>query len=226
MMLSNDRNLKFTVRPKLTLHFLLSVLIFLALPGYAGQLELNVVDSQGRPVKDAVAALVPAQTPNYATQPAAVMDQRQNMFVPRVLAIRVNTQVRFPNSDDVRHLVYSFSPAKKFELRLYHGLTAEPVLFDKPGQVVLGCNIHDSMVAYIYVVETDFFAVTNEQGKISISAPAGNYQLQIFHPQLSGNYPESAVTLSESQAASRTITLTNLSESSSSKSADEFSNLF
>lgn len=226
MMLSNHRILKITALSKTTHQIVLLFLVLLAAPGYAAQLELNILDSQGKPVKEAVAALVPAQKVNFTNQPAAIIDQRQNMFVPRVLAIRVNTLVRFPNGDDIRHHVYSFSPAKKFELRLYHGLTAEPVLFDKPGQVVLGCNIHDSMVAYIYVVETDFFAVSNEQGKINITAPAGDYQLQIFHPQLNSNYPESAVSLSNAQASPRTITLTNLSDSSSSKPADGFSNLF
>lgn len=234
MMTINNRTSQLTARftalctamPTIIFRLVLAVLFCFSLPGYAGQFELNVIDSQGKPVKDAVAALVPAQKINYTTQPTAIMDQRQNMFTPHVLAIRINTQVRFPNGDDIRHHVYSFSPAKKFELRLYHGLTAEPVLFDKPGTVVLGCNIHDSMVAYIYVVETDFFAIANEQGKISINAPAGNYQLQIFHPQLTGNYPESIVTLTETAALQKTITLDNLTASSSSKPADEFSNLF
>jgi len=134
--------------------------------------------------------------------------------------------VRFPNGDDVRHHVYSFSPAKKFELRLYHGMTAEPVLFDKPGTVVLGCNIHDSMVAYIYVVESDYFAVANAQGNISLTAPAGKYQLQIYHPQMSGNFPESSITLDDSQPVSNKITVNNLSAAKTAEAADEFSNLF
>lgn len=192
----------------------------------SAQLQLSVVDDKDNPLKDAVAALVPAQKIDYAAAPAAIMDQRQNMFVPAVLAIRVNTQVRFPNSDDVRHHVYSFSPAKKFELRLYHGMTAEPVLFDKPGTVVLGCNIHDSMVAYIYVVETDHFAVADAQGKINLEAPAGNYQLQIYHPQMSGNFPESTVTLDDSQSLNSKVTVNNLSAATAAETTDEFSDLF
>jgi len=192
----------------------------------SAQFQLSVVDDKGNPLKDAVAALVPAQKIDYAAAPTAIMDQHQNMFVPAVLAIRVNTQVRFPNSDDVRHHVYSFSPAKKFELRLYHGMTAEPVLFDKPGTVVLGCNIHDSMVAYIYVVETDYFAIADAQGKISLEAPVGKYQLQIYHPQMNGNFPESIITLNDSQAVNNKIIVNNLSAAKSSETTDEFSNLF
>lgn len=192
----------------------------------AAQFKLGVVDDKGNPLKDAVAALVPAQKKDYAAAPTAIMDQRQNIFVPGVLAIRVNTQVRFPNSDDIRHHVYSFSPAKKFELRLYHGMTAEPVLFDKPGTVVLGCNIHDSMVAYIYVVETDYFAVADGMGKISIDAPAGKYQLQIYHPQMSSDFPQSTIILDDSKAVSSIITVDNLSAAKAAETTDEFSNLF
>jgi plastocyanin len=201
-------------------------LLFISLPCLSSQLELTIIDGKGQPIKDAVAALVPVQKTDYASVPTALIDQRKNMFVPGVLAIRVNTQVRFPNSDDVRHHVYSFSPAKKFELRLYHGMTAEPVLFDKPGTVVLGCNIHDSMVAYIYVLETEFFAIANEQGQIRLSAPAGKYQLQLFHPQMSSNYPESAIELDETQVVNRTVTIDNLSAVTTTEPTDEFSNLF
>jgi plastocyanin len=211
---------------KLSGYIFFIMILLIALPGLSAQLDLSVIDDKGNPLKDAVAAIVPVQNADYTALPPAIMDQRQNMFVPGVLAIRVNTQVRFPNSDDIRHHVYSFSPAKKFELRLYHGMTAEPVLFDKPGTVVLGCNIHDSMVAYIYVVETDYFAVTDMQGKVSLKAPAGKYQLQIYHPQMNGGYPESAVTLNESQIENRTVTLDNLSAVTKTEPADEFSNLF
>lgn len=192
----------------------------------AAQVELSVVNDKGQPLDGAVAALVPEQKKDFTSVPTAIIDQRLNRFTPDVLAIRVNTQVRFPNSDDVRHHVYSFSPAKKFELRLYHGTTAEPVLFDKPGTVVLGCNIHDSMVAHIYVVETDYFALADSQGKIRIEAPAGKYQLQIYHPKMSSEFPAAAMTLSDAQSTTATIVVSNLSDSDSAEPADEFSNLF
>ncbi|WP_323813338.1 methylamine utilization protein [Cellvibrio sp. NN19] len=196
-----------------------------SLPVFSAQLNMTVNDAEGKSIKDAVVALIPIQAVDFQKVPTAIMDQREKMFVPKVLAIRVNTLVSFPNSDDIRHHVYSFSPAKKFELRLYHGLTAEPVLFDKPGTVVLGCNIHDSMVAYIYVVETDFFAVSDAQGKLEINAPAGKYRLQIYHPQLSEDYSESSITLTEPQLE-HNIMLGKLNMPAPSKPADEFSNLF
>lgn len=191
----------------------------------AAQFTATLVDADGAPLADGVIALIPAQQPDYTDVPTALMDQRQNMFVPKVLAIRTNTQVRFPNSDDVRHHVYSFSPAKKFELRLYHGMTAEPVVFDKPGTVVLGCNIHDSMVAYIYVVDSEYFAVTDNSGRVNISAPAGAYQLQIYHPRLLDDYPKNALQLNESTVP-QTIRLENLSAPDNSAQADDYSNLF
>lgn len=199
--------------------------LLISLPVFSAQLNMTVKDIEGKSIKDAVVALIPIQAVDFQKAPTAIMDQREKMFVPKVLAIRVNTLVSFPNSDDIRHHVYSFSPAKKFELRLYHGLTAEPVLFDKPGTVVLGCNIHDSMVAYIYVVETDFFAVSDAQGLLEINAPAGKYRLQIYHPQLSEDYTESSITLTEPQLE-HNIMLGKLNMPAPSKPADEFSNLF
>ena len=206
--------------------FIFLCLNCLSLPLMAAQLVLTVTDTKGKPLANAVAALMPTKNIDYSQVPTAIMDQQQNMFVPGVLAIRVNTLVNFPNRDDVRHHVYSFSPAKKFELRLYHGMTAEPVLFDQAGTVVLGCNIHDSMVAYIYVVDTDYFAIADEQGKIHINAPEGEYHMQIFHPQMSGNYPETAITFAESQAVNRTVVVNNVTTVKETESTDEFADLF
>lgn len=202
------------------------VLLCLSLPVFSAQLTASIKDKQGNPINDAVVALIPDAPIDYSSAPPAVMDQINKMFVPGVLAIRVNTLVRFPNSDDIRHHVYSFSPAKKFELRLYHGLTAEPILFDKPGTVVLGCNIHDSMVGYIYVVETEYFAVSDAQGNLLVTAPDGQYKLQIQHPQLNGNYPEESIRLNKSNAIQKNIVLDTLAPSKADDSTDEFSNLF
>ena len=131
------------------------------------------------------------------------MDQRNRQFEPHVLAVRQNTKVRFPNSDDIRHHVYSFSPAKTFELRLYHGTQADPVLFDKPGRVVLGCNIHDAMLGYIYVLKTRWFGVTGSDGVVTLQEiPSGSYRLQLRHPL--GTEPlTERVELSPNQSWSR-----------------------
>ena len=84
----------------------------------------------------------------------AKIDQVNKEFVPLVSVVQTNTEITFPNSDNIRHSVYSFSPAKVFSLKLYAGKSAAPVIFDKAGLVVLGCNIHDLMVSWLLVVDT------------------------------------------------------------------------
>jgi len=216
-------------RKKIHAYFLLPVILLLSLnmqPVYAGELHIDITDGNRDPVSNAVAALVPVAPVNYNHKPTAIMDQRNNMFVPGVLAVRVNTLVNFPNSDDVRHHVYSFSPAKKFELRLYHGKTADPVLFDQAGKVALGCNIHDSMVGYIYVVNSEYFAVTDAKGKITLDKiPAGDYQLEIYHPKLSSDYPTEKIHITD-QTIHKAIRLNGIFNLETNQSADEFSELF
>jgi hypothetical protein len=102
-----------------------------------------------------------------------------------VKPVFVGSKVHFPNSDHIRHQVYSFSAARKFELPLYGGTDAPPVVFDKPGVVVLGCNIHDWMVGYIYVSETPFFATTQAAGTATLEdLPPGAYRVQLWHPNM------------------------------------------
>jgi plastocyanin len=139
------------------------------------EIAATVTDEQGLPVADAVVVAVPS----------GVVDQIDKEFTPKVTAILVGTAVTFPNHDDVRHHVYSFSPAKRFELPLYAGVPAAPVVFDKPGVVVLGCNIHDWMVGYIYVSESPYFAKTGRDGKAIIAElPPRAYAVRVWHPQL------------------------------------------
>ncbi len=192
----------------------------------AASFSLTATDAAGKPVTGVVAALVPEAKPNFTDKAKAIMDQRHQQFTPGVLAVRTNTLIHFPNSDDVRHQVYSFSPAKRFELRLYHGRTAEPVLFDQPGQVILGCNIHDSMVGYIYVVDTEYFAVDNDQGQLAIAnVPAGNYTLEIYQPKLAKPWPPQKITLTAEQNLQQKITLNNFVEAKK-VSEDSLDSLF
>ncbi|MDP3847408.1 MAG: methylamine utilization protein [Pseudomonas sp.] len=152
-------------------------------------------DLQGQPLADAVVTL---QGPlGVAISPApAVMDQVQKQFLPRVLAVRSGTRVSFPNRDDIRHQVYSFSPAKRFELRLYKGTPSEPVLFDKPGLVVLGCNIHDWMLGYIYVTDDPWFAVSDATGQLDFKQlPPGHYRVTVWHPQLADGLAQSSADI-------------------------------
>jgi len=149
-------------------HSLLAVLVISSSLAHAqnAQISARVTDAQGKPVADAVVVAVPSDgnVKLPARPPQDVVDQVDKEFVPKVQAILVGTAVTFPNRDSVRHQVYSFSPARRFELPLYTGVP-QAVTFDKPGVVVLGCNIHDWMVGYIYVSESPYFAKTNAEGK-------------------------------------------------------------
>jgi plastocyanin len=147
----------------------------------------SVIDQQGRPVADAVLIAVPVDGNMRSPQRPrdGSIDQVDKEFFPRVTIVPVGASVTFPNHDDVRHQVYSFSPAKRFELPLYAGVPAQPVVFDKPGVVVLGCNIHDWMVGYVYVSESPFFAKTGKDGKAVLAElPARAYVGRVWHPQL------------------------------------------
>ena len=159
-------------------------------PVLAGEVHALVRDRTGKGVADAVVLAVPAiRTGGNAGGATAtiIVDQVNKEFVPYVLPVWVGTAVNFPNKDNIRHHVYSFSPAKNFELPLYTGNPAAPVLFDKPGAVVLGCNIHDWMIAYIYVSESPYFAKTAADGKATLSdLPPGDYTLRTWHPRLEG----------------------------------------
>jgi plastocyanin len=163
------------------------LLLVCAATARAAELRIMVKDHKGKAVPDAVILAVPVDPRNaqHAHPPPDAVDQVDKQFVPYVKAIFVGSTVRFPNSDNIRHQVYSFSPAKKFELPLYAGTDATPVVFDKPGVVVLGCNIHDWMIGYIYVSETPFFAKTGPLGTASLSdMPPGEYLVRIWHPSM------------------------------------------
>jgi plastocyanin len=144
----------------------------------------QVVGQDGKPIANAVVFVQePAATSSAETSPA-IMDQFNKTFVPEMLPIAVGTQVRFPNRDQIRHHVYSFSRPKRFELPLYKGEDARPVLFDKPGVVKIGCNIHDWMSAIILVLPNDRFAVTGEDGTFSLTGlGSGNYTIAAWHAQ-------------------------------------------
>jgi len=178
-------------------HLLLRTALLLAVAGPASASTLEVLAQQvdGQPVADAVVTLHgPAQAPQGVLK--ADMDQRGQRFAPHVLAVHTGTQVRFPNSDNIRHQVYSFSAAKRFELRLYEGTPTDPLLFDRPGVVVLGCNIHDWMLGYIYVTDDPRFGVSDAQGRVRLEQlPAGDYHLTVWHPQLADMQPLDGGTL-------------------------------
>ncbi|HVO90050.1 MAG TPA: methylamine utilization protein [Casimicrobiaceae bacterium] len=164
----------------------------------SGSIAVKVTDPGSHAVADAVVVAVPSDgvIPVTAHPRAESLDQIDKEFVPRVKPIFVGSTVSFPNKDNVRHHVYSFSPAKRFELPLYAGVPAQPVLFDKAGVVVLGCNIHDWMIGYIYVSESPFFAKTGADGTAVIAdVPLRGYSVRVWHPQLDGSEEQTRRTV-------------------------------
>lgn len=152
----------------------------------AGNLRVRVQDGAGRVLPDAVVFLESASAKALVKGlSGAEIAQISRQFTPSVTVVPVGSTVQFPNRDTVRHHVYSFSPPKTFELKLYIGSAASPVMFDRPGVVVLGCNIHDNMAAWILVVETPFFGKSNEAGDVTIANVApGTYKLRTWHTSL------------------------------------------
>jgi plastocyanin len=161
-----------------------------AVQGSALSVAGSVTGSDGKGVADAV-VFVQASTSPGSTRPSGqVLDQIHKTFVPGLLPIVVGTSVSFPNHDQIHHHVYSFSPAKTFELPLYKGEEAPVVLFDKVGVVKIGCNIHDWMSGIILVLPSPHFAVTDAQGRFVLEGlSAGDYTLVAWH-ELSKVRPE------------------------------------
>ena len=192
--------------------------VLLGLCGWAGgvwsaTLQVTVTDEQGRPVPQAVVFL---ESPDAARAtkplPGVEMAQKDKTFVPETLVVTRGTAVQFPNRDTVRHHVYSFSPAKRFELKLYIGTPASPVVFDQSGVVVLGCNIHDEMIGWIAVVDTPHFGSTGANGRVQLNdVPEGSYRLRVWHSGLPVGAP--ALDLPQrlgAAPASATVTLKGL----------------
>lgn len=180
-------------------------LLLTALPAAAERLAASVLDPAGAPVEDAVVVAVGALPVAPTADRAAVENQVNKQFVPRVLAVQVGTRVFFPNEDHVRHHVYSFSPAKRFELPLYAGVGAPPVQFDRPGPVTLGCNIHDWMRGYIYVAESPWFGRTDASGHTAFDLPAGRYTVRAWHPQLAVDEQSTARVVDVAAGAEATL---------------------
>jgi plastocyanin len=183
-------------------------------PAAAADITASVVDSTGQPVAGVV---IIAQSdnppPEKHVQHSAIMDQQHMQFVPRILVVQTGTGVEFPNSDQIQHQVYSFSPAKTFKLSLYAGHKYPPVIFDRPGLVTLGCNIHDGMIGYIYVTDSPFFGRSDSAGTLQLHGlPAGSYTLTAWHPQMQesgGNSLTTRVVLAEDSHATPAFRLSH-----------------
>ena len=164
----------------------------------AGGASLNamVTDATGAAVPEAVVYALSASGKAPAAPPRpATMDQINKEFVPFVIPVQLGAPVTFPNKDNIRHHVYSFSPAKTFDLKLYSGKPASPVVFDKAGPVALGCNIHDWMVGFVYVVESPWFTKTAKTGTARLDLADGEYDLKVWHPWQRTESPAQRVTV-------------------------------
>jgi plastocyanin len=181
-----------------TLLTLLALLALSAHTALSATVTVNVTTQSGAPAEDAVIVFDPLDTTPPPGHDAASIDQINKTFVPRVSVVRTGTAVTFPNSDNIRHQVYSFSAAKDFSLKLYAGSPKTAIVFDKPGLVVLGCNIHDNMIAFVGVVDSPYFAKTPASGSASLNLPPGRYRLRIWHPNLSAAVPAQEFAITDS----------------------------
>jgi plastocyanin len=161
-----------------------SMLAVWATGAVAAPVEVQFVSVQGRGIGGTVMTLRSTDASRPVAKPApALLDQVDRQFAPHVLVVPVGSSITFPNTDSVSHQVYSFSATKRFELPLYRGKVYPPVLFDRQGVATIGCNIHDQMRAYVYVVEAQYFGRANAEGRWSPDVEPGEYALTIWHPQ-------------------------------------------
>ena len=183
----------------------------------AGDLAVRVTDADGRPLADAVVTLGrPGMTPASGTAPDTrhVIDQTDETFVPYVEIVPLGGQLVFTNSDRTRHHVYSFSPTKTFQFVLAPGEASQPVVFDRPGVVAVGCNIHDQMVAYVYVADRPWAGRTDKDGRAVLTGLSdGDYELVAWHPRLRpGRQPASREVAVGATAAGPVVALDVLPE--------------
>jgi plastocyanin len=164
----------------------LAASVSLAAPLAAAPLAVRVVDPSGRPVRDAVVAFYPSGGAARAPRAGGryVISQQNLQFHPFLTIVPVGADISFPNFDNTKHHVYSFSPAKRFELKLFAKDQSRTVHFDKPGVVALGCNIHDQMSAFIFVADSAWTARTNAQGMVNFDGPNAPGRLVVWHPYL------------------------------------------
>ena len=163
------------------------VAMTISLTGLTQPIQIQFVDQDNQPVEFAVVAdtsvkVTPETVSKGASKGAGVMDQIDMQFSPMVIAITQGEQVRFPNSDNIRHHVYSFSKAKRFETKLYANQPEAPVLFDESGIVVLGCNIHDSMIGYIFVSPWQHYGISDDNGMVTLTSGTQPKTLAYWHP--------------------------------------------
>ncbi len=180
----------------------LSILVSLAVllvpaSALAAPVTVQIVGADGRPLAGAIVTVTMPNTPAPVPHGSYAVGQRNIQFDPQVLIVPVGATVRFPNFDKVRHHVYSFSKPKKFELKLFGQDESRSVVFDKPGAVTLGCNIHDAMNGVVYVTNSPYTAQTDANGRVHMNVAAGTGRITVWHPSIrsAGNQLEQAMTI-------------------------------
>jgi plastocyanin len=196
------------VKPRVAAALLVSA--FATAQAHAAPVEVRVNGAGGRPLADAVVYLESNDARGKAKPlPQAEIAQVDKQFAPAVSVVTVGTPVSFPNRDTVRHHVYSFSDIKRFELKLYVGTPEAPVVFDKPGIAVLGCNIHDNMAAWVIVVDTPWYGRTGSDGRWNASdVPPGSWRLRSWHASLGEAQPMNQTLRVDAAGAGATVVLT------------------
>jgi plastocyanin len=177
---------------------LYSVMLLTATPAMASTVSVHVIDGGGKPAREVVVTLRPIGKASPEPKPVSgyQVNQKDTQFHPFISVVPVGSSVSFPNLDPFKHHVYSFSAAKRFELKLFAKDQTRSILFDKPGVVAIGCNIHDSMSAFLYVTDTAFTASTDASGQVRIPAvPAAHYTLGIWHPYLNAPANQQSVEI-------------------------------
>lgn len=186
---------------------LISLQLVAALAAEAADFSCTVTSSKGDPVAEAVVSLVPLDDAAPAVTAGAQIEiaQAEQEFTAFITVVQAGTKVVFPNRDTVQHHVYSLSKPKKFELSLYNPGQAESMVFEVPGLVTVGCNIHDWMISHVVVVPTPWFAKSDPKGAAKITAPAGRYRLEVWHPR--GTLAAKELALGEGAITTEAVTL-------------------
>jgi plastocyanin len=163
----------------------------------------DLKDASGRPAANAVVSLESGSSGEVTSHlpERAIIDQRHEMFIPLVVVVRKEGQVVFTNNDTTKHQVYSFSAIKQFQFIVSQGETSQPVEFPQSGIAAIGCNIHDQMIAYAFVGQMAYAAVTDDSGRVTISdVNPGRYRLAVWHPQMGVSPPTTRVEVDVKQS--------------------------
>ena len=177
--------------------FLSALTLFSAFSAFQTQATtISVLKDNGEPAEGVVVVVENASTSGKAGT-SGEMGQRDRQFDPNILVVQKGATVTFPNYDNIKHHIYSFSSVKTFEQELYKGTESTPVVFEKTGIVELGCNVHDWMLGYIYIVDTPFYGTTNDNGEVQLAGLSdGEYQVSVWHPRIDNAENGQSQTLS------------------------------